>query len=74
MYYVEFLDTGDKAEATLAGMESSYKIKNVSTGSRAALSARVRYDYKDLSLYGNIEKETGGNDALLIDAGVQYKF
>ena len=74
VYYVEFLDTGDKAEATLAGMESSYKIKNVSTGSRAALSARVRYDYKDLSLYGNIEKETGGNDALLIDAGVQYKF
>ena len=74
VYYVEFLDMGDKAEATLAGMESSYKIKNVSTGSRAALSARVRYDYKDLSLYGNIEKETGGNDALLIDAGVQYKF
>ena len=74
VYYVEFLDNDDKADATLAGFNDTFTIRNRTTGSRAALSARIRYDYRDLSLYGNIEKETGGNDALLIDAGVQYKF
>ncbi len=74
VYYVEFLDGDDKMDATLAGFQDSFRIRNRTMGSRAVLSASVRYDYKDLSLYGNVEKETGGNEALLIGAGVQYKF
>lgn len=74
VYYVEFLDPDEGMDASLRGFDGTYKLRRNADDGRAALSARVRYDFKNIAVYGNVEKETGNNKALLIDAGVQYKF
>ena len=74
VYYVEFMDPDDGTDISLNGLNGKYKLRNVSDDNRTVFSARVNYNYKDIMLYGNIEQEAGGCDALLIDAGMQYKF
>ena len=74
VYYVEFLDPDDGFDASISALDGKYKLAHKSDDGRAVLSARVNYNYKDITLYGNIEKETSNNKSLLIDAGVQYKF
>lgn len=74
VYYVEFMDPDDGTDISLNGLNGKYKLRNVSDDNRTVFSARVNYNYKDIMLYGNIEQEAGGSDALLIDAGMQYKF
>lgn len=74
VYYVEFLDPDDGFDASVSAFDDKYKLAHKSDDGRAVLSARVNYNYKDITLYGNIEKETSNDKSLLIDAGVQYKF
>ncbi len=74
VYYVEFLDPDDGMNAAMSGMDGKYKLKNKIQSDRALLSLRLNYEYKDVTLYGSIEKETNNNKALTIDAGLQYKF
>lgn len=74
VYYVEFLDPDDGFDASISALDGKYKLSHKSDDDRAVLSARVNYNYKDITLYGNIEKETAHDKSLLIDAGVQYKF
>ena len=74
VYYVEFLDPDDGFDASVSALDGKYKLSHKSDDGRAVLSARVNYNYKDITIYGNIEKETSNDKSLLIDAGVQYKF
>jgi outer membrane autotransporter protein len=74
IYYVEFLDEDSGARARLQGLSDSYKLKNKSNDDRAVFSLRANYDYKNITLYGLIEQEFGGNDAFSFDLGAQYNF
>ena len=74
VYYVEFLDPDDGIDASLSGFNGKYKIKHNNDNSRSVLSAKVDYNYKDLSLYAIVEQEVGNNDAFTVDVGAQYKF
>ena len=74
IYYVEFLDPDDGVKASMQGMNNHYKIYHKFDDDRAVFSARVNYNYKNVTLYGLIEKELGGYDAFNIDAGLQYNF
>ena len=74
VYYVEFLDPDDGFDASVTALDGKYKLSHKSDDGRAVLSARVNYNYKDVTVYGNIEQETAGDEGLLIDAGIQYKF
>jgi len=72
IYYVEFLAPDDGTDATIRGMSGKYKISHKFDDDHAALSARVNYKYKNVLLYGEIEKDTGNSKAFTIDAGLQY--
>jgi len=72
IYYVEFLDPDDGIDAHIRGMNGTYKISHKFNDDRAVLSARVNYDFRNMTLYGLIEQETGGAKALVINAGLQY--
>lgn len=72
IYYVEFLDPDDGTDATIRGMSNKYKISHKFDDDHAALSARVNYKYKNVLLYGELEKDTGNSKAFTIDAGLQY--
>ena len=74
IYYVEFLDPDDGMSASMGGMDGRYNLSNKIEDSRAVWIGRARYKYKDVSVYGNIEKETNGSKALTVDAGVEYNF
>ena len=74
IYYVEFLDPDDGVNATMRGMNHKYKLYHNFDDERAVFSARVNYNYKNITLYGLIEKELGGYEAFNIDAGLQYNF
>jgi hypothetical protein len=58
----------------LQGLSDSYKLKNKSNDDRAVFSLRANYDYKNITLYGLIEQEFGGDDAFSFDLGAQYNF
>ena len=69
---MEFLDPDDGTDATIRGMNNKYKISHKFDDDHAALSARVNYKYKNVLLYGELEKDTGNSKAFTIDAGLQY--
>lgn len=74
IYYVEFADGDEGFEARLHGMNRKAKIVGREDDGRAVFSAKVNYTYKDITLYGMLEQETGDNKAFSIDAGIEYKF
>lgn len=74
IYYVEFGEPDKGLRASIMGMNHKYKIKHNFDDKRAVFSARVNYDYKNITIYGLIEQETGGYKAFNIDAGLQYNF
>ena len=73
VYYVEFLDPDDGLDVNIANV-GKYKTDYKDDSSRAVLSAKFDYRYKDLSLYAIVEQEVGNNDAFTIDVGAQYRF
>ncbi len=72
IYYVEFLDPDEGTEATLSGMRGRYKIKHQFDDDRAVVSARINYNYKNLTLYGMIERELKNYKGVAVDVGLQY--
>lgn len=74
IYYVEFLDPDEGFDTSMRGMSGKYKISHKTNDSRAVFSARVNYSYKDVTLYGVLEQETGDNKAFNGQAGLEYKF
>ena len=73
VYYVEFLDPDDGMDVNVANL-GKYKTDYKEDTSRAVLSAKFDYRYKDLSLYAILEQEIGNNEAFTIDVGAQYRF
>ena len=73
VYYVEFLDPDKGIEVDINGL-NTYKTDYREDTSRAVLSAKFDYRYKDLSLYAIVEQEIGNNDAFTLDVGAQYRF
>lgn len=73
IYYVEFADDND-FDAHMRGMNGKFKIVGKDDDGHAVFSARVNYTYKDITLYGMLEQETGDNKAFSVDAGIEYKF
>ncbi|MBO5039308.1 MAG: autotransporter domain-containing protein [Alphaproteobacteria bacterium] len=74
IYYVEFADGDDGFEARLHGMNRKAKIVGRDDDGRAVFSAKINYTYKDITLYGMLEQETGDSKAFSLDAGIEYKF
>ncbi len=74
VYYVEFLDPDEGADAKVEGLSGKYKLQNKSKDGYAVFSVRTNYTYKDIALYAVLEKETGRSKALTVDLGMQYKF
>lgn len=74
VYYVEFLEPDNALKATMNGMNGKLSIAHKQNNNRGVASLRASYNYKDISLYSNIEKDFGAIDAFSIDAGIQYKF
>lgn len=72
IYYVELLDPDEDINARMQGMDGKYKIKHSFDDERAVLSARVNYNYKNITLYGMIEQEFGNYEGLVFDLGLQY--
>jgi hypothetical protein len=73
VYYVEFLDPDEGIDVNIANIDK-YKTDYREDISRAVLSAKFDYRYKDLSLYAILEQEIGNNDAFTVDVGAQYRF
>ena len=51
IYYVEFLDPDDGINASMIGMNHKYKINHKFDDKRAVFSARVNYNYKNITLF-----------------------
>ena len=74
VYYVEFLEPDKALNATMNNMNGKLSIAHKQSNNRGVASLRASYNYKDILLYTNIEKDFGAIDAFSIDAGIQYNF
>lgn len=74
VYYVEFLDPDKALNASMKNMDYRLKIHNPKNNNHGSASLRATYNYNNLLLYGNIEKDFSSVDAFSIDAGIQYAF
>ena len=72
IYYIELLDPDEDIDARMQAMNGRYKIRHSFDDERAVLSARVNYNYKNITLYGLIEQEFGNYEGLVVDLGLQY--
>lgn len=72
IYYVELLSPDKTLKGQLVDGIEKIDIYNKQDKNRATLTLKANYNYKDLTLYGNIEKELNNDKSLLIDAGIQY--
>lgn len=55
----------------------SYKLRDVehlNSRDRGILSARVNYDYKDFSIYGELMQYLEKEYPIKVDVGLKYKF
>jgi hypothetical protein len=74
VYYVEFLNPDKALTANMNNMDQRLKIQNAQNNNHGSATLRATYNYNNLLLYGNIEKDFGTIDAFSIDAGIQYAF
>ncbi len=74
VYYVEFLDPETSLRAKMNNMDKILNISHKQDNNRSVMSLRATYNYKDITIFGNVEKDLSNIDALTIDAGMQYKF
>lgn len=74
-YYHEFADPYRGAEAHHTGALSHHHLKNtLHSRDRGMLSAKVNYDYKNLSVYGEIIQYLEEENPVEIEGGLQYNF
>ena len=74
IYYVEFLEPDKALKGSIVAMNNNFDIIKKQNSNRGVLSLNATYNYENITLYGNIEKEFGAIDGITIDAGMQYKF
>lgn len=74
-YYHEFADPYDGAKAHHTGTIGHHRLKNtLHSRDRGILSAKVSYDYKNLSVYGELIQYLEEENPIEIEGGLQYKF
>ena len=75
-YYHEFAKPYDSIKAKIVNTNGSYKLRNRAADSkdRGMLSAKVNYDYKDFSIYGELLQYLEDEYPLKVDVGVRYNF
>ncbi len=74
IYYIELLNPDKPLNASIKNMDYKLKIHNPQNNNHGSASLRATYNYNNLLLYGNIEKDFGTIDAFSLDAGIQYAF
>ena len=76
-YYHEFADPYKGIDASINNTIGHYKlrhIENINSRDRGMLSAKVNYDYKDFSIYGELMQYLEKEYPLKLDVGLKYKF
>jgi len=75
-YYHEFANPHDGLKSRLKGDIGHYRMKNsiLDSKDRGAISAKINYDYKDFSIYGELMQYLEDEYPLNVDLGLQYKF
>ncbi len=75
-YYHEFANPYNSMNAKIINTLGSYKLRNNSVDSRdrGVLSAKINYDYKDFSIYGEILQYLEKEYPVKLDLGLKYKF
>lgn len=74
-YYHEFADPYRGVDAHHTNSFGNYRIKNkLISRDRGILSAKVNYDYKDFSIYGEIMQYLEEEHPIEIEGGIQYRF
>ena len=63
-------------EAKIVNTLGRYKLKNsaLDTRDRGVISAKLKYDYKDISIYGELMQYLEKESPFSLDLGLQYKF
>ena len=77
MYYHEYGDPYHDLEASMSGMQGSYKIRDyegIYEKDRGLLSGEIEYSYKPFSFYGNFKQFIEEENPIEINAGVKYNF
>ena len=76
-YYHEFADPYRGMDARINDTLGSYKlrdIEHINSRDRGILSARINYDYKNFSIYGELMQYLEKEYPIKVDVGVKYKF
>jgi hypothetical protein len=74
-YYHEFADPYRGIDAQVRDTIGKYKVReNIASRDRGAISAKVNYDYKAFSLYGELMQYLEREYPLKVDVGVKYNF
>ncbi len=75
-YYHEFANPYNSMNARIMNTLGSYKLRNdnLDSKNRGILSAKVNYDYKDFSIYGEIMQYLEEEYPIKLDLGLRYKF
>lgn len=76
-YYHEFADPYGGFNARHGGSVGHYKLRDIehlNSRNRGILSAKVNYDYKDFSIYGELLQYLEDEYPLDVDVGLKYKF
>ena len=74
-YYHEFADPYKGAKAHHTGSIGHHHLKNtLHSRDRGLLSAKINYDYKNLSVYGEIIQYLEEENPIEIEGGLKYKF
>lgn len=73
--YYEFGDPYTAMKARMSGMDGTYHLNSYAVQrTRAVLSARAEYQYKQMSLYSQFNKYIEDAEAYEVNAGLDWKF
>ena len=76
-YYHEFADPYRGLDAHINDTIGSYKLRDIEhsdSRDRGIISARLNYDYKDISVYGELMQYLEKEYPIKVDVGLKYKF
>ena len=76
-WYHEFADPYRGFDATHKASRYSYRLRDkghLNSRNRGILSAKVNYDYKDFSIYGELMQYLEDGHPLKVEGGLKYRF
>lgn len=75
-YYHEFANPYDAMKARLVNTSGHYRLKNkvANNRDRGVISAKLGYDYKNFSIYGELMQYLEDKYPLKLDLGMRYNF